>query len=260
MRSPLLLFLIVIISAHCVKSLVTLRTTASRDSIITLWSIKHRGRVGAFIENLPQPTVLKGEKKEIMDRLAPMLNEMDEEKVGKSSRKGPGARGEGALLRRSRLRNLKEAKIQSDSIVNIPPPPTTPRKWSQEDIANVIKCLNLSYGNRKREELTDKQRVGVIDWSMFDLHAEQIIPGYNQEETPKVRSRVFSWVTFHVQKRDLRFDWDKWIFDPKPKGVRKQVWKKKIVAFKAAEKKEMKRQESKEYTGEDDDEEEEEEE
>jgi hypothetical protein len=62
-------------------------------------------------------------------------------------------------------------------------------------------------------------------------------------------------VTFHIQKRDIRFNWDKWLWDPKPKGVRRQVWKKKLVAFKVEEKKELKRQENAEYTGEDDEDE-----
>jgi len=257
------LFSVLLVASHCVESLLIRgfgsRSTASHLS--PLYSIKHKGKVGAFIENLPsiipKPTALTAEKKEIIERLAPILNEMDEEKAGqKTNRRGTaGARGEGALLRRSRLRNLKEAKVQSDSVVNVPPPPVMPRKWGPEEVANVVKCLNLSYGNRKREELNDKQRLGIIDWAEFDLHAEQIIPGYNQEGNTKVRSRVFSWVTFHIQKRDIRFNWDKWLWDPKPKGVRRQVWKKKLVAFKVEEKKELKRQENAEYTGEDDEDE-----
>jgi len=205
-------------------------------------------------------TVASGEKKEILDRLAPMLDEaeLDDKEAkaarGSGPRIGQGARGQGALLRRSRLRNLKEAKVQSDSIINVSPPPVTPRKWDEEDIANVVKCLNLSYGNRKREQLTDKQRLGIIDWAEFDLHAEQFIGGYNQDESPKVRGRVFSWVTFHVQKRDIRFNWDTWMWDPKPKGVRRQIWKKKIATVRTEEKKERKRQENAEYSGEEEEE------
>jgi hypothetical protein len=66
---------------------------------------------------------------------------------------------------------------------------------------------------RSREELSDEQRVGVIDWSIFDMHAEELSADYALEES-RVRTKVMSWINYHRRKKDIRFEYDVWVFDP----------------------------------------------
>ena len=100
------------------------------------------------------------------------------------------------------------------------------RKYDDEVIANIIKCLNLSYGNKPREELSNEQRLGIVDWSEFDIYAEDTLNNYDDM---KGREKIISWIKFHIRKRDIRFHYDAWIWDPKPDGRRRQIWRKGVI-------------------------------
>jgi len=114
-------------------------------------------------------------------------------------------------MRRKRNRDLKEVKENQGPVPNLQAPEKE-RNWSEEEIAAAIECLNRSYDKRSREELSDEQRIGVIDWSLFELHAEELIEGFTT--TQKVRTKVIGWINFHRKKKDIRFEHDTWVWDP----------------------------------------------
>lgn len=87
------------------------------------------------------------------------------------------------------------------------------RKWSDTEIMAVIQCLNKSYKGKDRSELTDEERVGLIDWLEFDLHASDLIDDY---ENDKTRKKVRSWIDYHRGKKEIMFDFDTWKWKPRP--------------------------------------------
>jgi hypothetical protein len=173
----------------------TFNTRSVRSSSTALFGGSHRGRYGNFLDILPRPKDPK--KEELLERLG----------VKDIEKRAPSATGQ--EKRKDRERDLKIAKAETPVIEY--PVPLKKRNWSDEEIDTVIDCLNLSYGNKKREELSDKERIGLIDWSEFDMHAEERISDYS---TPQVRNKVVSWIKYHIKKKEIRFDYDEWIFSP----------------------------------------------
>lgn len=114
--------------------------------------------------------------------------------------------------RKERNRNLKQVTETQGPLPDLHPPQQK-RKWSDLQISQAIEALNRSYGRVSREELTDEQRIGVIDWSKFDAHAADLIPNYTATGL-RTRTKVVSWVAYHRRKKDIRFEHDKWIWDP----------------------------------------------
>lgn len=114
--------------------------------------------------------------------------------------------------RKERNRNLKQVTETQGPLPDLHPPQQK-RKWSDLQISQAIEALNRSYGRVAREELTDEQRIGVIDWSKFDAHAGDLIPDYTAPGL-RTRTKVVSWVAYHRRKKDIRFEHDKWIWDP----------------------------------------------
>lgn len=151
------------------------------------------------------------------------------EKLGIDERLQNAGPATGDEQRRERERNLKVVAKTQDPTPNLQAPPKR-RKWSDEEVSVAIECLNRSYSKRSREELSDEQRVGVIDWSLFDLHAEELIEDYaSDEESIKVRSKVMSWIAYHRRKKDIRFEHDTWVWDPEGSDKRGRD-KRKVAA------------------------------
>lgn len=173
---------------------------------------KHRSRYGLFTDTLPT-------SKTKTKRLVDGIDLPEEEEDVKT----------GAELRRSRIRNLKEAQKAIPEIEYRSPPGPT-RNWSDEEINQAILCLNLTYGNKPREELSDEERVGLINWEVFDTHAAGVIPNYSDERT---RKKVVSWILYHRKKMDIRYVGNSWVFDPKgsPKRLYKRLSKKKLEVY-----------------------------
>jgi len=119
----------------------------------------------------------------------------------------------GKAQRSQRTRDLKKV-VETQGPAPDLHPIKPKRKWADEDIHTVIEVLNKSYDYKAREDLSDEERLGVIDWSAFDLHAEELIPNYNDAES-KTRSKVKSWLAYHRRKGDILFDQDTWIFSPR---------------------------------------------
>lgn len=152
---------------------------------------------GGFLDGLPRKR--PKEMVEVAERLS--INEDTQSGVVTGDDK-----------RRERNRNLKQVTETQGPLPDLHPP-AQKRKWTDLQISQAIECLNRSYGRVARELLTDEQRVGVIDWPKFDTHAAQLIPGYSVEGQ-RVRTKVVSWVAYHRRKKDIRFEVDRWIFDP----------------------------------------------
>ena len=151
------------------------------------------------------------------------------EKLGIDERVQNAAPATGDEQRRERERNLKVVAKTQDPTPNLQAPPKR-RKWSDEEVSVAIECLNRSYSRRSREELSEEQRVGVIDWSVFDLHAEELIADYASDEGGiKVRSKVMSWINYHRRKKDIRFEHDTWVWDPEGSDKRGRD-KRKVAA------------------------------
>lgn len=206
-----------------------LQQVRHRAEVTELFGSKHRGRYNSFVDSLPSKNKPSNPVHESI------LEKVQHEFDVKS----------GQELRKSRERNLKIVqKLQPPSSISPPPTPkrydraicvftfsfmnkfTFHRKYDDELIANIIKCLNSSYGHKPREELSKEQRLGIVDWSEFDIYAEDILNNY---DNIKGRERIISWIKFHIRKRDIRFHYDTWIWDPKPDGRMRQTWRKAVV-------------------------------
>jgi hypothetical protein len=198
MNSMSALFLTVFLLSVLVERFDALRLFARPRQlrIAPLQAGKHHAAYGRFLDAVPRPKDKKMD--DLYDRLG--LKEM-----AKSDDLVTGAE-----LRSQRTRDLKLAVKENPVVEN--PNPEPQRNWSDEEINQVIECLNLSYCGKTREELTDEQRVGVVNWSEFDKHAVAHIDDY---ESPKTKKRVTSWIQYHIKKSDIKFDYDKWVWAPR---------------------------------------------
>ena len=169
---------------------------------------KHHARYGNFLDAVPRPKDPKME--EVYARLGIKEATADSKQTGDE-------------LRKSRTRNLKIAQFEFPVVLD--PPIIMQRKWSEEEINIALECLNLSYGKKSREELSESERVGVINWAEFDKHAIVLIKDY---DTPLTQKKVSMWIKFHIKKRDVRFVVDTWMWSPDRPG-RKRLPKPKPV-------------------------------
>ena len=187
-------------------SLRSVKIQQLRDS--KLYAGKHHARYGNFLDAVPRPKDPKME--EVYERLGIKESTSDSKQTGDE-------------LRKNRTRNLKVAQFEFPVILD--PPIVMQRNWSEEEISTAIECLNLSYGKKAREELTDSERIGVINWSEFNKHALTLISGY---ESPLIQKKVSMWVKYHIKKRDVRFVVDTWMWSPDRPG-RKRLPKPKPI-------------------------------
>jgi hypothetical protein len=195
-------------------SLSSAKSQQLRNSM--LFAGKHHARYGNFLDAVPRPKDPKME--EVYERLGIKESTSDSKQTGDE-------------LRKNRTRNLKVAQFEFPVILD--PPIVMQRNWSEEEISTAIECLNLSYGKKAREELTDSERIGVINWSEFNKHALTLISGY---ETPLIQKKVSMWVKFHIKKRDVRFVVDTWMWSPDRPGRKRLPKPKPIKAIADLEK------------------------
>jgi len=164
----------------------------------TIDGSSHKGRYGQFVDTFnPKPEQsYKKLVSNIDDIISGIPNDVDN----------------GATLRKSRERNLKIAESTLPTEDNSIPRPQ--RKRSNTEIEIIVKCLNLSYGDvTSREDLTKEQRVGVIDWGLFDDHARQLIESYNESDI--VRKRIKSWIKYHREKKEISLVDASWMWVPR---------------------------------------------
>ncbi|KAJ1429272.1 hypothetical protein B484DRAFT_449513 [Ochromonadaceae sp. CCMP2298] len=116
----------------------------------------------------------------------------------------------GAELRKNRNRDLKEVRNTQDKPVVFIDDRTYNK--SPEYIEAIIRILNQSYGSKSRDELSEEERVGLIDWDKFDQEAGNVVESYLEGTT---RSKIVHWVTFHRKKKDIVFEYDTWAWKGK---------------------------------------------
>ena len=182
--------------------------TSTSKSTTALHARKHHARFGNFIDAVPRPKDPK------------MLELIDKLDLKKTEREQP-ATSTGADLRKTRTRDLKAAVLERPVELEkqMYPKLIPQRKWSAEEISDAIECLNLSYGKKAREDLTESERVGVVDWDKFDVHASVVVAGWESVQT---RKKVYNWIKYHIKKREVLFEHDAWVWRPKPLKEKRQ--------------------------------------
>lgn len=162
-------------------------------SSVILHGSKHSGRYGSFIDTFPRPKNKKAEK------LASEINLPDKTIQTQN----------GADLRRNRERNLRTYKENNPyDVIRVP---EVPMNLPPETIFAIIKTLNLILNGKDRAELTDAERVGVINWSEFESISNIEIDGF--ETDLKFRKKLLSWTRYHIRKRDIVFKDNMWLWD-----------------------------------------------
>lgn len=205
----LLLLITILFSAHSyiICSFPNFCNSATNKDIhnfkdTAIFTSKHYGRFGQF------PDVFDSQRP--VDSYKKLVGEID---VGDFLDDSAGFKS-GSQKRKERERDLNVAK--ANSITEIYAAPGKQRKWNQQEINEVISCLNLSYGIRCRDDLTASQRVGLIDWGKFDEEASKIISGY-EDPVINVKKKVVSWIKFHREKREIEFIGTEWKWIPRSK-------------------------------------------
>jgi hypothetical protein len=186
-------------------------TSSSETSFSQLFVSKHYARYGQFLDTV---------KRRKDDREKLLNNVLSDDELKKYQREATT----GDELKKAKERNLKIAQKQIPTFDYGSSMKT--RKWSQDQINDVIECLNRSYNGKERSELTDEERVGVIDWFEFDKHADEVIESYADDE--KLRKKVKSWVEYHREKKEIRFENDTWLWKARKPYVQKIRRKKQV--------------------------------
>lgn len=192
-------------SIHIRSSKVLNSIKTKYQSNFILYVSKHRASYGQFLDTVPF-------KKISNTKFDELKNNLDMKTLIKSQDENTSKTGK--ELRKDRERDLIEAKKNIpvfDYSVSLPQ-----RKFTNEQIALIIDILNKSYGNKTREELSEKERLGMINWLEFDNIACDIYPDYDNDDG-KIRKKLISWVRFHQEKREIKFEYDSWIWSPKNK-------------------------------------------
>lgn len=111
-------------------------------------------------------------------------------------------------LRSARERKLAVVVAEQPEVI---PDTTQTRtaKKTQDEIDTIIECLNLSIGKEKSTaELSDTERVGLVNWEAFDGHATLLVGDYVSDAvgvaTPSL-TKLRNWVEFHRKKKDISF-------------------------------------------------------
>ena len=156
-----------------------------------LFASKHHASYGVFIDSMD---VLKEQKITNFQKQFNLEEGTFDDEVS-SFKSGPD-------LRTSRFRDLEEVKsLQSPVKIQVE---SRTSKNTKEEIDNIIACLNLSFGMKERSELSDEERVGLIDWEKFDEIASKRI-GSEYLSAPGFRTTLKNWIQFHRKKKDISF-------------------------------------------------------
>lgn len=177
-------------------SLTHLRNCKLKNT--ALFTSKHSASFfGAFIEN---GGITESQKKAAQFQKSLNLN------IGQVVTEEEKSFKNGKDLRKSRNKNLKEVfKTQDVTVKLVPELPQ--RKKTKDEIGAVINCLNLCNESKAREELSEEERLGLINWEKFDFIAMDIIKDYHNEN---VRNKLKNWMMFHRRKNDIKFDGQNW--------------------------------------------------
>lgn len=156
----------------------------------SLFGSRHLGRYGSFVDTFQRP------KNKQMDEMYKTLN------LPASTDKN------GAELKKGRERNL--VKYKQENPYDVVRTPLKPFKFDQSTVDGVLKTLNLIINGRDRSQLSDAERVGVINWFAFNEIANNEIEDF--ESDAKMRDKLISWVKYHIRKGDIVFDLEKCVW------------------------------------------------
>jgi len=161
---------------------------------VCLYGSRHLGRYGSFVDTFQRPKDKK---------MADMYQSLN---------LAPSTDKNGAELKKSRTRNL--VKYKQENPYDVIRTQLKPFRFDQSTIDGVLKTLNMILGGRDRSQLSDAERVGVINWYSFDEIANKEIENF--ETDGKMRDKLISWVKYHIRKGDIVFDLEKslWKWDP----------------------------------------------
>lgn len=123
----------------------------------------------------------------------------------------PSTAKTGAELKKARTRNL--VKYKQENPYDVVRTQLKPFIFDQSTINGVLKTLNLILNGRDKSQLSDAERVGVINWYSFHDIASVEIEDFDSDE--KMREKLISWVKYHIRKGDIVFDLEKslWKWD-----------------------------------------------
>lgn len=197
-----ILHILIIITLTCISSLAYPIIKSIQTSKSALFVSKHHSRYGQFLDTLP----ITNRKDPKIERLTQQLN------VNELITTMDKSYSKGSDLKKNSPKSLKTIKKLQPEPFNYFPE-LKQRKWSNEQIYQVIDILNQSYDHKERNELTDEERVGVIDWDKFDTIATLEIDNYMEDM--KIRKKVKSWIIFHREKREILFQENAWIWKPR---------------------------------------------
>ena len=187
-----LIFVSILVAVFPYISFLSRGSSSCSSSYFVLHGSNHLGRYGAFIDTFPRPKNKKAEK---------LANEINLPTNIQSEN--------GADLRRNRERNLKTYKENNPyDVIKVP---EVPMNLTPEAIASVIKSLNMILNNKTRSELSDAERVGLVNWYEFDKIARVEIDNY--ETDSRYQKKLLSWTKYHIRKRDIVFAEEKWFWD-----------------------------------------------
>jgi hypothetical protein len=142
----------------------------------------------------------------------------------------------GSDMRSRRERDLK-AEFVAQSPVERLVDGGTDRKWQQEKIDSVLKCLNMLYEEKEGKgiKLSYSERVGEIEWDDFKRLAGEagVLDWIKGGDSAKEFSRIKDWINYHRKKGDIKFvvnplkhaelkdgRVDRWQWIPRPKYKR----------------------------------------
>ena len=180
-----------IFSAYTLNKILEIRCSP-------LFVSKHHASYGVFIDSMD---VLKEQKITNFQKQFNLEEDNFDEEV--SSFKS------GTDLRKNRFRNLQEVKsLQSPVKIHVVPHTS---KKSYEEIDTIITCLNLSYGMKERSELSEEERVGLIDWEKFDEIASDRLGSEYLSSSAKLKN----WILFHRKKKDISFQQNTFVWTAK---------------------------------------------
>ena len=179
-----------IFSAYMVSKILEIRCPP-------IFASKHHASYGVFIDSMD---VLKEQKITNFQKQFNLEDNFDDEVSEFKS---------GTDLRKNRFRDLQAVKsLQSPVKIQVVPHTS---KRSNEEIDTIVTCLNLSYGMKERSELSEEERVGLIDWEKFDEIASDRIGS----EYLSSRTKLKNWILFHRKKNDISFQQDKFVWTAK---------------------------------------------
>lgn len=164
--------------------------------ITAIFASKHHASYGVFIDSMNVLQEKKVANFQSNFNLADYQNES-------------AALISGVDLRKNREKNLRKVKSSQDPVIPFKPLTRTPKK-GKDEIEKIVECLNMCFEIKDNAELSEEERVGLINWDKFDeVGRQQLGEVYEQ---PGFKSKLRNWINFHRKKGDIAFTERKFVW------------------------------------------------